>query len=122
MKNKNEFGKWGEDVAVEYLKKKGFTLLYRNWRAERGEIDIIARDGGYVVFVEVKTGSSEKYGPPELRLTPGKKRQLIKVASLFICQAEEKREDCEGYRFDVVVVDGHRQKYQVRHYENAFGA
>ncbi|GAB4362751.1 MAG: YraN family protein [Calditrichia bacterium] len=117
-----EKGKWGEEVALEYLKRKGYKILFQNWRAERGDIDLIVQDGPCIAFVEVKTGSTEEYGPPELRITPGKKRQLVKLATAFLQQAEEYQLTNESYRFDVVVIDGTRRKYQIRHYENAFTA
>lgn len=119
-KSKSEKGKWGEDIAAEFLQKKGYRILFRNWRAERGDIDIVALDGKCVVFVEVKGGSSEKFGPPELRITPGKKRQLYKLGWLFLQKASEYHIDNDSYRFDVVIVDGHPGKYQIRHYRHAF--
>jgi len=114
---RKKFGEWGEDIAVQYLVEKGFTILMRNFRAERGEIDIIAREGDYVVFVEVKTGNSDKFGPPEERITRSKQRQLYKIASHFIQQNPEFEVD---YRFDAVIIDGHPGRYEIRHYPNAF--
>lgn len=119
-KNTVEKGKWGEDVAARYLAGKGFRILFRNWRAERGDIDIIAMDDDCLVFVEVKSGWSEQYGPPELRITRSKKRQLYKLATLFIQAAEEYHLENESYRFDVVVVDGPQTHYEIRHYPHAF--
>lgn len=114
---KKKFGAWGEEVAVKYLIEKGFTILMRNFRAERGEIDIIAREGNFVVFVEVKTGRSDKFGPPEERITRSKQRQLYKIASHFIQQNPGLVAD---YRFDAVIVDGTQEKYEIRYYPNAF--
>jgi putative endonuclease len=113
-------GKWGEDIAENYLRKKSYKILFRNWKAERGDIDIIAMDGGCLVFTEVKIGFSEKYGPPELRITEAKKRQLYKLASIFIQKSEKNSSNYESYRFDVVIIDGIPQKYTIRHYKNAF--
>ncbi len=120
MKNKKRFGDWGEKVAKNFLERKGFRILFEKWRAERGEIDLVAREGDCVVFVEVKTGSSEQYGPPELRITERKKRQLYKLGLAFLQRSEELGIEAESYRFDVVVVDGTPGDYQIRHYPNAF--
>jgi len=116
-KDKKAFGDWGEDIAVKYLEKKGFTILHRNFRAERGEIDIIAREKDCIVFVEVKTGNSDKFGPPEERISQSKRRQLYKIASAYI--QENPNQDMD-YRFDAVIVDGTPQKHEIRYYTNAF--
>lgn len=115
--SRKDFGKWGEEVAVRFLIEKGFTILMRNFRAERGEIDIIAREGDWIVFVEVKTGRSAAFGPPEERITPSKQRQLYKIASHFIQQNPGLE---ANYRFDAIIVDGSEEQHQIRHYPNAF--
>jgi putative endonuclease len=119
-KSKTEKGNWGEDIAEQFLRKKGFNILHRNWRCERGDIDIVAMDKNCLVFVEVKSGSTEIFGPPELRITDSKKRRLYKLASLFLQRAAESQLANDSNRFDVVIVDGTPNKYVVRHYENAF--
>jgi putative endonuclease len=116
----SDIGKWAEEIAVTYLMDKGYQIIHTNWRAQRGDIDIIAIDNNYLVFIEVKGGSSAIYGPPELRITANKKRQLYKLASLYLAEHEDSYPDIENHRFDVIVVDGSEQKYAVRHYENAF--
>jgi putative endonuclease len=121
QKSSKQKGGWGEDLAAEYLLNKSYKILFRNWKAERGDIDIIALDGNYIVFVEVKTGFSTLYGPPELRITQSKKRQLYKLASIFVAEAHKYKLDDHDYRFDVVVVDGNQKNFEIRHYENAFG-
>lgn len=62
MNQKQIEGKVGEDAAIYYLQKEGYVLICRNFRCFQGEIDIIAKDGNYLVFVEVKTRTSTKYG------------------------------------------------------------
>lgn len=111
-------GKWGEEIAARYLESKSYQILYRNWRAGKGDIDIIARDHQDLVFVEVKGGSSHHFGPPELRLTPAKKRQLYKLALLFLEQNQTLSPDM--CRFDVVIIDRSQTRYEIRHYQNAF--
>ena len=113
-------GQWAEKIAADYITEKGYEILYTNWRAERGDIDIIARNDSFLVFVEVKGGSSEKFGPPELRITEAKKRQVYKLATLFLAENEDSDLGNQNHRFDVVVVDGTESKFTIRHYENAF--
>ena len=119
-KSKSEKGKWGEEIAANFLQKRGYRIIFRNWRAERGDIDIVALHENCLVFVEVKSGSTELYGPPELRITNSKKRQLFKLASIFIQQAAQYKIQNDSYRFDVVVVDGYPNRYQIRNFEHAF--
>lgn len=116
-KDKKAFGDWGEEIAVKYLEKKGFAIMHRNFRAERGEIDIIAREKDCIVFVEVKTGNSDKFGPPEERISISKRRQLYKIANAYIQNNPTPDVD---YRFDAVIVDGTPYKHEIRYYENAF--
>ena len=61
----NELGKWGEDLATAYLEQKGYTIIERDWKSGRRDLDIIALDGNTVVFVEVKTRRSSVFGAPE---------------------------------------------------------
>ena len=114
---KQDFGKWGEDIAVDFLERNGYAILKRNFRADRGEIDIIAKLENTIVFAEVKTGNSHKFGKPEERITRGKQRQLYKIANHFIQQHPEIASD---FRFDAVIIDGSKRKYKIRHYKNAF--
>ena len=100
---RKKFGDWGEDIAVRYLSDKGYVILQRNFRAARGEIDIIARDNNCIVFVEVKTGSTNKYGPPEDRITMSKRKQLYKIANEFVNQNPKLETD---FGFDAVIIDG----------------
>ena len=100
MKNRQESGREGEERAVGFLQKKGYEILQRNVRYKRGEIDIIARDGDTVVFVEVKSRSSSGFGVPEEAVDRRKQRQLCRLALLYL---QKKgwlhRVDC---RFDVI--------------------
>jgi putative endonuclease len=114
-----EKGKWGEKVTENFLIKKRYKIVFKNWRAEKGDIDIIALDGNCLVFVEVKSGSTEIFGPPELRITQRKKRQLYKLGLAFLQRADEYNLKNDSYRFDVVVVDGNQNKHEIRQYKNA---
>jgi len=74
-------GLWGEAVASEYLANNGYSILERNARTPHGEIDLVARQGIVTVFVEVKTRTSNRFGPPEAAITKKKRAPITKPAS-----------------------------------------
>ncbi|GIK20667.1 MAG: YraN family protein [Ignavibacterium sp.] len=116
--NKKDFGKDGEEIAAKYLLKKGFEILKRNYRLSHGEIDIIAKDGDTLVFVEVKTRKNLEYGEPEYAITKKKIQQLKKIAELYLFDKQIEEADC---RFDVIaIILGSENNPQITHYENAF--
>ena len=80
VRHKDHLGRAGEDEAVRYLEQRGWQILGRNWRCRDGESDIIARDGRTVVFVEVRTRSSDRFGHPLETITPLKVRRLRRLA------------------------------------------
>ncbi len=94
-------GKTGEDLAASVLVKKGFKILQRNYRYGKGEIDIVAKDGNVLVFIEVKTRKNLEYGPPETAVTKNKQRQIRKIAEAYLFEKEIGDTDC---RFDVVAI------------------
>lgn len=73
----------GEDLAVTFLHKKGYKIIHRNFRAKGGEIDIIAIDGDTLVFIEVKTRSTNEFGSPLEAITYRKMKSLIKTAQFY---------------------------------------
>lgn len=83
MRIVNPIGKKGEDLAVEYLKKKGYKILERNYRKQYAEIDIIALYNNILVFVEVKTRTSQKFGTPFEAITYWKLKPLVKLAEFY---------------------------------------
>lgn len=83
MKSKRSFGDLGEDYAVKLLKKKGYTILNRNFTTKLGEIDIVARVGDSLKFIEVKTRWSKKFGLPEEAVTPWKMAKIRRVAQYY---------------------------------------
>lgn len=80
---KISFGRQGEDIAARYLKTKGYKILKQNFYIRGGEIDIIALDKDTLVFIEVKTRASQKYGLPEESITPTKLKYLKHAAEVF---------------------------------------
>ena len=101
-RNFRKEGKAGEDLAVEYLREHGYSIIEQNYRFSRkGEIDIIARDGEYLVFCEVKSRSDDEFGPPEYALTPLKQRTIRRTAQAYLALKRIRDQAC---RFDVVAI------------------
>lgn len=97
-------GKYGEDLACDFLKKQGYKIIERNFRIRGGEIDIVALDGNTLVYVEVKTRTSHQFGLPEESVTPWKLRFLERSAKFY--RANRKRLNVPDLeRIDVVAID-----------------
>lgn len=116
MAEHNDIGKRGEEIAVVYLKKKGYQIIYINWQEKKFEVDIIAQDKNDIVFVEVKTRSTDFFGQPEEAVTPSKQKHLIEGANYYI----EKNEIDLNCRFDVVAVIINSKGETVNHIKDAF--
>jgi len=95
-------GAAAEALACEHLKTLGYSILERNWRCRLGEIDIIARDGEYVVFVEVKARTGPSFGPGVEAVDVRKRSRLRALAEVYLQRMGLKE---AGVRFDVVSVD-----------------
>ncbi|MFC1826454.1 YraN family protein [Thermodesulfobacteriota bacterium] len=102
---KKELGAKGEEIAVRYLKSRGYRIIERNYRIRLGEIDIIAEQGNDLVFIEVKTRSGTHFGSPFDSITIQKQKQLSKVALEYInkqgCNNRPARFDVVGIEFQV---------------------
>jgi len=111
-------GQEGEHYVAKYLKKKGYQILDKNYRCKLGEIDIIARDGEELVFIEVKTRSGLSHGSPAAAVDVRKQRQISRTAQWYL--AEQTLFDSPA-RFDVICLlfDDTRQ-LTVEHISNAF--
>lgn len=113
-------GKKGEDLAADYLQNHGLHIVTRNYRQKTGEIDIIARDGEYLVFVEVKTRKSLNFGQPFEAVTAKKQAQISRVALDYITR--NKLHD-HPVRFDVVsILMTSDEKIDITHLTNCFEA
>ena len=99
--NRREVGRAGEDLAVQALTGAGYTILERNYRRRTGEIDIVAREGEVLAFVEVKARSSRRYGSPAEAVGRVKQRRIIQAARLYLAEHGLEEAPC---RFDVVEV------------------
>ena len=116
MAEHNDFGKLGEELAVDYLTGKGYEILERNWRNVHKEIDIIAKDGKFLVIVEVKTRQTDEYGEPDVAVTRKKQRMLIAAANAYITR---KGLDIET-RFDIISIIFRDGEPVIEHIEDAF--
>jgi putative endonuclease len=111
-------GERGEAIAAAYLQGQRFTIIERNFRCKGGEVDIIAREGKTLVFVEVKTRRTLSFGPPQMALTPFKQRQISKAALTWLAK---KKQFGASARFDVIaIVAPDHQVPQIEHFRNAF--
>jgi putative endonuclease len=110
-------GRRGEDLAVRHLAAKGYQIVARNWRCETGELDVVAKDGEDLVFVEVRTRRGQALGTPEESVTAAKQARLIALAEAYV-----QTHDWQGsWRLDFVAVEMDRRGRLLRldHYENA---
>ncbi|MGX5696084.1 YraN family protein [Agromyces soli] len=101
MTHNAQLGRHGEELAVRHLEAAGMRVLARNWRCPLGEIDIVARDGGQTVIVEVKTRTSDDFGHPFEAITPAKLRRLWRLA---LAWCEQTDASPAGLRVDAVAV------------------
>jgi putative endonuclease len=92
-------GEYGERLAERYLTERGMTLVDRNWRCARGELDLVVRDGDCLVFCEVKTRRTERFGSPVEAVHPRKAARLRRLASAWL---QEHRERPVRIRIDVI--------------------
>ena len=94
-------GRTGEDLACDELRRRGYAILDRRYRTRSGELDIIARDGRTLVFVEVKTRGSSRFGTPLEAVTAAKRRQVVAMAADYLARRRPGAVTC---RFDVAAV------------------
>ena len=113
----HERGLAGEEVAARWLAEAGLPVVARRFRTRRGEIDLIARDGAVLVFVEVKLRSRDDFGRPAEAVTAVKQRRLANAAALFLARTGWGDRPC---RFDVIEVRGGAAGWRVTHIADAF--
>ena len=114
--NSHNLGEEGEKIAKKHLLEKGYLILDQNWRFKKYEVDIIATHKDQIVFVEVKTRSSNSFGEPELFVTKQKQGFLVKAANEYIV-SKNIQLDC---RFDIISVLQLNNSFIVKHLEAAF--
>jgi len=118
-KNCRSTGFQGEELASRYLVKKGYRILERNWRSEHYEIDIVALDRDIIVFCEVKTSKTNRFGPSITWVTPEKIKHISKAASEYITTHNTKD---FSFRFDVIGLEVKGGEIEINHIEDAFTA
>ena len=117
MKSLRSVGSDGERSAVSFLKRQGYAILERNYTFNHGEIDIVAKDGEVLVFVEVKMRRGIRFGSPEEAVTPAKQALIRRTAEGYV---HEKNMDNTACRFDVVAIRDVDGVKRIVHYRNAF--
>lgn len=113
-KFKKEQGKYGEDLACEYLVGLDYKIIERNYLIRGGEIDIVARDGSTTVIIEVKLRGNSEYGPAVESITNSKLRSLIKTTKFYALE----KKIAGGLRIDLVAIDIKDGKPQIEHLKN----
>ena len=111
------FGTQNESLAAEYLRLQGYEIVVRNYRTPIGEIDIVAYHKGTLVFVEVKSRRSSRFGPAKYAVTPQKQQKLSKTAMWYL---KSTRQFHVKARFDVVAIDNHPNAPRIELIQNAF--
>jgi putative endonuclease len=104
MRVKDAVGRFGEEVAAQHLTAAGLEIVERNWRCREGELDIVARDQGDLVFVEVKTRSSLAFGTPAEAISRAKLARLRRLALRWLADHRDLDQFWDAVRFDVVSV------------------
>lgn len=114
MKHNQKIGKWGEQAAAAYLEACGYEIVERNARTTSGEIDIVARQGEFTVFVEVKTRTSRRFGLPEEALSPRKLAHMLAAAQEYAAAHE-----IDFWQIDALSVEGSPETQpRIEHFEN----
>lgn len=115
MSKNKKIGDWGEGLALEYLESKGYTVVAKNYRYSRFEIDLIAEKDDLLVFIEVKTRSGIQFGYPEDWVDNNKVQRILEASDNYIHDNDWQK----GIRFDVIaILSGN--KPEIKHFEDAF--
>ena len=116
MAQHNDLGKYGEDLAIEYLLSNGYEILERNWFFQKAEVDVIARKENILAVVEVKTRSSIAFGLPQDFINPKKIQLLVKAVNEYVVS-----NDLDvNVRFDIISVCKEYQGFNLEHLTDAF--
>ena len=116
MSKHNELGKKGEQLAVDFLIGKGYTIIERNYRFDRAEVDVIARKGDILSVVEVKTRSTSDFGNPQDFVKPKQIKNLVKAVNEYV---NENVLDVE-VQFDIIAIVKNKGNFDIEHIQDAF--
>ena len=117
FKNNKELGSWGEKRASEYLIENGYVIIESNYRTNMGEIDIIALNKDFLVFVEVKTRRNSFFGPPQAAVGYSKQKKIKNIALYYLLNSEYRKYDL---RFDVISILYSNEEIKIEHFKNCF--
>jgi putative endonuclease len=120
MSRNQSLGKWGENIAADYLIHRGYQILFRNWRSPYGELDLIVSKDDVISVVEVKTRRGTALGWPEESVTPRKQEHIINASQAFLDENEKYAD--YPWQVDVIAIlveSEEMRSFQIRHYENA---
>lgn len=112
---KDSVGAWGEDVAMRHIAAQGYAIMERNWQMGHYEVDIIAMDGDFIVFVEVKTRTSED-DDPAAAVDARKRRRVTASADAYLRANNLPHQ----FRFDIIAITGTPESHTVEHIPDAF--
>ena len=114
---KNKIGKFGQQLAGQFLKERNYQILAENFYTQEGEIDLVAQKQGQLIFIEVKTRLSDKFGLPEEAIDQRKKEKLYQTALKYL-EKEEVKDD--NFRIDCIAIeiDKANKKAKIRHHKN----
>lgn len=115
--HKQKLGRAGEDCAAGFLQNKGHAILDRNWHGRYGELDIVSLDGETLVFAEVKTRATSKFGAPQEAVSSAKQKRLCKAALEYIAANDDAG---RNVRFDVLALTKTPGGYRVEWFPGAF--
>jgi putative endonuclease len=116
MADHNDLGKFGEELAVDFLQQNGYEILETNWVFQKAEIDIIAQKENILAVVEVKTRSSIEFGLPQDFVKPKKIQLLVKAVNEYVIANDL---DVE-VRFDIIAIHKDAKEFSIEHIEEAF--
>jgi putative endonuclease len=116
MNDSQSLGKQGEDLAADHLREKGYTVRHRNWIAGKNELDIIAENKDFVVFVEVKTRSERPLVEPSVSISREKRQSMISAADIYI----RRYNIMKPARFDLIFIEEEGEGFGIDHREDAF--
>ena len=116
MAQHNELGKKGEQLAVNFLRENNYTIVDRNYRFDKAEVDIIARKNTTLAIIEVKTRSSSDFGNPQDFVKPKQIKNLVKAVDAYVIT---KNLDVD-IRFDIIAITKQGETYNIEHLEDAF--
>lgn len=116
MATHNKLGEKGEQLAIDYLIKNGYTIRDKNWRFQKAEVDIIAQKDTILAVIEVKTRSTQAFGNPQDFVNPKKIKLLVKAINEYVISKDLEVE----VRFDIIAVLHQNNQFSIEHLEDAF--